>query len=574
MATVTADEQQGETSPQEKSLSTISTRTIVLEGIPSSPDELCQLIHKEDAAYFPTQKLQEDNANQHHPGDALPKDLFVDSGNPTPTISRSSTYAARTHPNLGLGVEIDRGLTPPLSILRKSESSSTSDHLQIPIEVTSGHSSQESISKPTIATEISGGQKSLLNTAAHQRPGGNLKESGGAENSKTNKRREIPSIPEIQEITILGGGCCFVANVLLAPAEDRTHWTAILKSRVDQTLLQELPYSIDNQSSVAVTLCMAGTRKTDLKPSILVTCCGNRKRGKAVEKIMSRLNKMGGLRGPPEPGSDADELPYHVWVQGGFDLLMEGPKLEEPTVEAKIPDSPTTMCGVSARIRSPPILGAGGPEVKFTLGGMIQINHQMYLLTAGHPFLPSGPPADDDSESSSSSTLGDEPDSNTIEDHNTGVESNDHGIALGETDPAPRASQDLVFKSFEHGGIFSRVNSPYTSQLGTASTQTLGTADWALFLAGDSDKYYSPQAPNSILLPGHSVPIVIEGIMAKSEFCEDEVWVATGSGLHYGVLDPTPASILLHNSICEVRKIALASPLGNPTPFHGKSLMY
>src|SRR4051812_34359835 len=114
MATVNIEEQPGETSPQEKYISTTSTQAIVLEGTPSSPDELFQFVHIKDTDYFPIQNSDEDKANQRHYRDAPPREIFVDPGISTPTISRSSTSAARTYQDSGLGVDI----TPPLSISR------------------------------------------------------------------------------------------------------------------------------------------------------------------------------------------------------------------------------------------------------------------------------------------------------------------------------------------------------------------------------------------------------------------------------------------------------------------------
>jgi hypothetical protein len=272
-------------------------------------------------------------------------------------------------------------------------------------------------------------------------------------------------------------------------------------------------------------------------------------------KIMSQLRKTGGLRGP-----QGDDLPYFVRVQGGFQLLMAGAGLENPILEARVENSASTMCGVSARFRSSPGLGANDNVVKFTIGGIILINQRMNYLTAAHPFLPSETLADDGSDSSLSSTLGDVSETNSIEVDNA-VELETIKLPHDGINPRPGVTQDLAFRTLEYGGMCL----PCTSQFENASIRTSARAsDWAVFLAGDSSD--GQQAINSIHIPGQHELTFIESTMTKAELREGQVWIAAGSGLHGGILNPVPASILIRNSICEVREICLTSALGKFPP--------
>jgi hypothetical protein len=553
MAMIFLDEKRIVDPTQEKRLSTTSSYEVVLHGVPTPPDELYHIVQKRFITSVtienPDEALPEHR--QRCSEDATPRDHFTTAELPTPSISRSSTSITNTHSNLALELAIDRGLTPPLSVHRTSESSLTFDHQQSSKTDANDQSDQKYLSDQSTATEPSHAHGYLLNSAVLSEAAKSTPDSPDVETSKTHLQTKEPILSDIQAITTIGRGC-FISNTLLVPENYRAHWTATLKSRIDETLLQELPPSNDNQSSLVLVLRMAGTRRKDLRPSIMVTCCSeSKKRGKAVMKIMSQLRKTGGLRGP-----QGDDLPYFVRVQGGFQLLMAGPGLERPILEARMENSASTMCGVSARFRSSLGLGADDTEVKFTIGGIILINGRRNCLTAAHPFLPSETLADDISDSSLSSTLGDVSETNSIEPDNA-EELDTINLPLGGINPTLGVTQDLVFRTLEHGGFCL----PYPSQFENSSIVTsVGTSDWAVFLAGDS--FDAPQGVNSIRIPGQHKPTFIESTMTKTELREGQVWIAAGSGLHGGVLNPVPASILIRNSICEVREISLTSPLG------------
>jgi hypothetical protein len=235
---------------------------------------------------------------------------------------------------------------------------------------------------------------------------------------------------------------------------------------------------------------------------------------------------------------------------------MAGPGLEKPILEARVENSASTICGVSARFRSSPGLGADDTEVKFTIGGIILINQRRNYLTAAHPFLASEALADDISDSSLSSTLGDMSETNSIEVDNA-EELDTIKMSLDGINPTLGVTQDLIFRTLEHGGICL----PYTSQFENASIgASVGTHDWAVFLAGDS--FDVPQEDTLIHIPGQDKPTSIESTISKTELRDGKVWIAAGSGLHSGILNLVPASILIRNSICEVREISLTSPLG------------
>ncbi|KAE9374019.1 hypothetical protein N431DRAFT_464311 [Stipitochalara longipes BDJ] len=556
MDTIFLDEKTDINSIVEKRTSAASSCDIALHEIPGPPDELSKFVKQGSTASITITHSDGTEAMKCDSVDNTTKDYFARPEILTPTISRASISTVEDK-NAVLKVEIDQSLTtstPPPSIHRTSEPSIASD--QTPSPSNTNNKCAPKTTPSQFAPSKTNEYPSELAVCSQSSENQNGKKMRETEASQTGTRKIELHTPDIQAIATIGR-VCYISNTALAPEEFRAHWTTTLKTQIDNTLPYELPPSNDNQSSLVLVLCMAGTRRKDLKPSILVTCCqDNKKRGKAVMKVLSQMQETGRLRGP-----HGDDMPYFVRVQGGFKPLMAGQKMQKQVIEARIEASQCTI-GVSARMRSTAALDGENMDVKFTLGGIICIDKRDYYLTAAHPFLPSEHDRTDDLDSSLSSTLGrDISDTDSVEGEDV-EESNTFRLSDDDIQAPPLAVLENVgFNILEHDGIFTRVNSPYTCQLENTQPGQLGTSDWAVVLLANGDASYSSLAVNSIHTPGDDNPISIEETMAASEMRADWVWIATGRGLHNGFLNPTPASILIRHSICEVKQIALSSPL-------------
>ncbi|KAL2060453.1 hypothetical protein VTL71DRAFT_9484 [Oculimacula yallundae] len=439
MATIFLDEEKIVDPTHEKRFSTASSYEVVLHGIPTPPHELDLIVQKKSlpsvTIAFPDEALP--NQKQHCHEDTTPRDHFVTAELPTLSIlGRPLTGTAVKQSNLALETAIDRGSTPPLSIHQTSESSLTTGRQQSSETKVNDHPYPQYFSGQSSTTGPSHGHESLSNSATDFET---AKGTPGTQDVKTNKadpQTIEPILPDLQAIATIGQGC-FISHTQLVPEDYRRHWTAVLKSRIDETLLQELPPSNDNQSSLVLVLRMAGTRRRDLRPSILVTCCSD----------------------------------------------------------------------------------------------------------------------NDISDSSLSSTIGDVSETNSIE-VDDAVEPDTIKLSHDGINLRPGVTQDLAFRTLEYGGMCL----PCTSRFENASIRSsVRASDWAVFSAGDSSD--GQQAINSIHIPGQHELTFIESTRTKAELREGQVWIAAGSGLYSGILNPVPASILIRNSICEVREISLTSPL-------------
>jgi hypothetical protein len=558
MATIFLEEKTVINSAKERRISAASSCDIVLEGIPGSPDELVKYVRQGAIASLRVASPDGTEATKYDGVDDTGQNCFAHPEISTPMTSQKVTFAAKIK-NAVLRIAIDQSLaalTPPKSIQQTSESSMEFDQTHVSRNTNNRSTPQTNPSqvKPRQKNEYQLERAICSQTSENQ----SSKEMRKTDASQIGTQKIELDTTGIQVIAAIGQKC-YLSNTLLAPEDYRARWTATIKPRIDEALVNELPPSNDNQSSLVLVLCMAGTRRKDLKPSILVTCCGdNNKRGKAVMKVLSQLRKAGGLRGPC-----GNDMPYFVRVQGGFKLLMAGKEMQKPVIEASI-DTSHCPVGVSARIRSTAELVGEDAHVKFTLGGMICINERNYYLTTAHHFLLPEHNETDNLDSSSSSTLGNDiSDTESLDDGEDEDEESSNSVILNGGIAPLGISEPLEFNVLEHRGIFARVASPYTSQLENTQPGPLGTSDWAVVLAEGNAIYPSP-AVNWIHIPGDDNPTFIEKTKAEPEMHADWVWIATGRGLYRGSLNPSAASILIQHSICEVKQIALSSPLGKP----------
>jgi len=291
---------------QERPISSTSTWETVLDRIPSPPDELGHLLQAANGNSFANETLRaldEATKTQDYFKEEAPESTNT-SLNPTSSRNSASAKSKISHPIL----PPNRGTAPPTSINQKTAISTTPSHSQ------SSNSCLNDISavllphpdEPSLAQTTLSLQRCVLP------PGNSECAAVNAPDTKDQKTEDSCPFRRITTVT----KTCWISNVQVPPSEYITHWTEQLTGRIDTTLLQRLPPANENQSSLALSLCMIKTRQKELRPAVLVTCCGdNLKRGRAVKRILAELSKTGGFRGP-----EGVDLPYFVTVEGGFNF--------------------------------------------------------------------------------------------------------------------------------------------------------------------------------------------------------------------------------------------------------------
>jgi len=138
-------------------------------------------------------------------------------------------------------------------------------------------------------------------------------------------------------------GKYYVSAEMPIPAQAAEIWREGLKQRLECALDPSSKARHDSEVALQLEFYMAGKRKSNLKPSILITCCSSRRK----KELKSCLGKLKWLK---DSG-----LPYYVRVDKTCGLRMDhspGSNIIEPIVEAKIMPGTSTICGIPARVRS------------------------------------------------------------------------------------------------------------------------------------------------------------------------------------------------------------------------------
>jgi hypothetical protein len=119
-----------------------------------------------------------------------------------------------------------------------------------------------------------------------------------------------------------------------------------------------------------------------------------------------------------------------------------------------------------------------------------------------------------------------------------------------QKDPTP-------FQRLRHKGVLPHFG-PHTQPRPEQPAIKDSGNDWAVLLMGLSP---SSLLPNKFRVPGDEHPTFVDQIVSTHELVKGPVWVAAGSGVRKGVLNPNPASIFLRGSFRNVRQIMLDESL-------------
>jgi len=200
---------------------------------------------------------------------------------------------------------------------------------------------------------------------------------------------------------------------------------------------------------------------------------------------------------------------------------MSGSFVKHPIIEIKLPTTSSTLCGTPARMRQDSNLEHNFKEIKFTLGGVIHINHQTYFLTAAHPFLPSGPTVPDRDSYSFTSLASSTSSASSRSDIGSGrleIEED-----LNQSQPTSAATSNTLvdfrganFISLQHDGLFTSLCSPYSSQWFIEPSSERSALDWAVLLTSNAGICTSSRNTNLFKIPGSNSPTVVENFTEKS----------------------------------------------------------
>ncbi|KAF4627798.1 hypothetical protein G7Y89_g10354 [Cudoniella acicularis] len=340
------------------------------------------------------------------------------------------------------------------------------------------------------------------------------------------------------------GKRCYVCTEMPIPLETTRMWNESIKKLVEDVLHASSAAKADSETAMTLELYMANTTSKNLRPSILITCCSS----KMKKQIRSVLGEKRWLK--------KSGFQYIVQVDKSFGYRTDDSGVEPFTLEiqARIPISPETFCGVEARI-APGTNEDDNPSiVKFTIGGMISIDGTLCYLAAAHPFAPASRPATVSSEASSEEDDSDgslpttsRSSSGTVINHTSN--GNRGKGQTGEALPAPfpetftETWPKLPYREISHGGVLAI----------TRFRPGAENLDWALLIASNT-----PALP----IPGeHKATPLLPDIITSTELTPGPVLVAAGSGLRRGNLNTSAASIFLRGSIHNVKQITLESSL-------------
>jgi hypothetical protein len=369
---------------------------------------------------------------------------------------------------------------------------------------------------------------------------------------------------------------CYVSCEMPIPEEHVITWETGFKQRLEDALCRLSTAKHVSESSLALEFYMVGTSRKNLAPSILITCCSNRRR----REIKSSLSELKWLR---DSG-----LGLFIRVDKTFGHRTTGPLVGQPVVEGQLAADSDTLCGVAARIKASDL--CGNAAVKFTFGGVICIGSDFAVLTAGHPFIPltragkeagfvsnldattfgsNSPDSDSDSEPESDSSTP----WNSEDEAGNSLSDDDEIVTNPEAVRVSTPSQSnlsVQFVEFHHRGIVSHVDSPYLrSQIVYNPAELHGNPDWAVLLL---ERSCVQPFVNGFNAPGDHVRTIIDQIVPRDLVVAGPVWIIAGSGLRKGFLNPSKASVSLCGAFVDVKQITLDLKLGEWRPFSGRSV--
>jgi len=352
----------------------------------------------------------------------------------------------------------------------------------------------------------------------------------------------------------------YISMDLPMPPHYTSQWEGRIKKQLETSIASSLAIRDDTEAALMLEAYMAGRTKGVLKPSIWITCCSSRMK----KKLKSHLKTLQWLK---DSG-----FQYFVRVDKTFGYRTDdSTNLDDQTlIEARLPPVPETFCGIPTRVNSIPGRGSVKPHIEFTIGGLICMDDDFACLTAGHPFLPLTREDKSGTESSGSEDEGSdysisgfhsETETDNTEDGCTGQKPgsppDSPGLSARSNKSLEMQKDPTPFQTLRHKGVLSHFG-PYAQPRPEQPASKDNGNDWAVLLMGLSP---SSLLPNKFQVPGDEDPTFVDQIVSTPELVKGPVWVAAGSGVRKGVLNPNPASIFLRGSFRNVRQIMLDESL-------------
>lgn len=397
--------------------------------------------------------------------------------------------------------------------------------------------------------------------------------SPAAQQSRALSVNAVPSLSEARSssslphhTTIRIDAKHYISMDLPMPPHYTSKWEGRIKKQLETSIASSLAIRDDTEAALMLEAYMAGRTKGILKPSIWITCCSSRMK----KKLKSHLKTLQWLK---DSG-----FQYFVRVDKTFGYRTDdSTNLDDQTlIEARLPPVPETFCGIPTRVNSIPGRGSVKPHIEFTIGGLICMDDDFACLTAGHPFLPLT--REDKIETKSSGSEDEDSDYSISGSHSETETDNTEGDYTGQKPGSPPGSPGLSarsnkslemqkdptpFQTLRHKGVLSHFG-PYAQLRPEEPAIKDNGNDWAVLLMGLSP---SSLLPNKFQVPGDENPTFVDQIVSTHELVKGPVWVAAGSGVRKGVLNPNPASIFLRGSFRNVRQIMLDESLSEFKPF-------
>ncbi|KAL8918358.1 MAG: hypothetical protein Q9208_007377 [Pyrenodesmia sp. 3 TL-2023] len=367
--------------------------------------------------------------------------------------------------------------------------------------------------------------------------------------------------------TIALGDKYFVCAQMPIPREDIDLWESRIREPLKKALLCMSSETDDYEAYGCIEFYMAGKRRDNLKPCVIITCCSNKRR-KELRRILSKLEwlKITGLK-------------WIVIVDKSFGYRTSTHLRDSYgvafTVECRNLHQTTQSCGFQARLVSHSPRPSGQFLMAFTIGGFVLVDEKLYGLTTAHPLFPCAHHDSDDSDSpSADSDSSDKSDGEMNGSPSVGNSrfvtcSNGTTPNLGSMSQIHSQSNAMASESIP--GIHDRISDGSGVQfktLGQVVHSALDSSndsqtcdddrihrhqdhqDWALV----SVEKHSCQL-NIVHLPGDINPIVIQDTIAESEQSAGKVWILTGHGPVKGELSPLTVSMQLGRSSFDVQQI-------------------
>jgi hypothetical protein len=327
---------------------------------------------------------------------------------------------------------------------------------------------------------------------------------------------------------------------------------------------------------------MAGKRRDDLSPFVVITC-GDVRTRKKVEKLCKKLKWLRVLA--KSYNIKLAALVAEITLTAGPAPLVQGMRAIEDSCSVDVPDSTKTCCGQTIYISH----FRNSPASQCTFGGLIEIDGTLYGLTAGHPFGAQNTAAEaefemdvgrqslDWPEESENSENDATSDSDFVFSH----DSSDDGEQTSDsstTSTDPVSTKNTAISASNLPGKDSTAAAKYTAtstQVNvllpiTRSTVSLPlhglhfNLDWALIDVSNLPSVLPNQVPSRENEDGKDFPI-LGALPAQFEPCGDVTVLTAVNGPQYGYLNASPASLKIGGSLYDVRLITFSQILGKCT---------